>query len=92
MQIVHFTDSALGSFDWELPSDLATKMEQLPVLMQKAIRNELERLVKANLYMLTAALKMGPHAEEHLDFIKANMAPIARELGTRARKAHDDLK
>lgn len=87
MQIVHFTDTRIGSFDWELPPDLTERMKALPEPMQAAIRYELEKLIRSLLHMLMAALKMGPDAEMHLDLMREVLGVLAGQLKAMAEES-----
>jgi len=72
MQLVHFTDKAIGSFDWELPTDIASLLGQLPPGAQQ--------LTKAHLFTMIATLKMGYAAEAAFDLIRNRSAAMSREL------------
>jgi len=80
MQLVHFTDKAIGSFDWELPTDIASLLGQLPPGAQTAVLHELQQLTKAHLFTMIATLKMGYAAEAAFDLIRNRSAAMSREL------------
>lgn len=80
MQLVHFTDKAIGSFDWELPQDVASLIGQLPPEAQAGVLHELQQLTKAHLFTMIATLKMGYAAEAAFDLIRDRSAAMSREL------------
>ncbi|MES2966259.1 MAG: hypothetical protein V4668_00560 [Patescibacteria group bacterium] len=80
MQIVHFTDPKVGSFDWELPAALADDISKLPIEAQTAIKQELCSHVQADLLMLVATLRLGAHAEVGFEMLRSMGAANTRAM------------
>jgi len=59
MQIVHFTEVALGSFDWELPKEISKRMEMLPSDVREDIVATLQIHIQSHLSMMCATLCLG---------------------------------
>jgi hypothetical protein len=80
MQVVHFTEKLIGSFDWELPQDLAGVISSLPEEAQIVLMRHIENQMKSHAHLIIGAMKMGPMAEAALDLINDSQLLLTREL------------
>jgi ABC-type proline/glycine betaine transport system permease subunit len=69
MQVVHHTDTNVGSFDWELPSVIANAISALPPVLQTEIREELTEHIKARLHLLIGTLLLGSKTQVALGML-----------------------
>ena len=85
MKIVHFTNSELGSIEWELPPKLAMMINTMSEAEQKLILEEIETHLKANMHLLLGALYSGPMVHASLRLLRQGGTQMATALMTIAK-------
>ena len=80
MEVIHSTKRTIGSFDWELPEEVAKAINDLPEAFRPVVRKEIELRTITFLQLIVAAHKTPAKTLECLNAIDAAQIRLVSEI------------